>query len=557
MNNDGFHLLKKLDCDTRYVLLTTVTKDIYVYLLHSNISITDSDKTEIETGYIPLLDGLDTNQTKTYTINENFRTMDQMNEDIVNYLNARSGYNSFNIINTSRNYKFLIQSKVFAAAAKNCKKIYIDMGSVDTSDKGNYGGSICLDSTDYGEIDTIEINSGTLLLQDNVTLIVKNFDITYCTVDTFNKETDSSCSFSVLIENKMDVVNLAIYSTIFTTFSNYNKNGLDYLQTKFVAAYIRIYGKEKITQNAKFERILIQGFSKCSIIKIEVEDSVSYGGILKLDRMDKLMIGGISRNINNVDPTTPMITIARVATTNLHSINLTIKDTSTISSRYSLIEFTKDDTGTTRSLNMYSSNIVNKHSKRLTIFKMNNVEIDKLYFSDTIINENVTLFERSNAKLSKFFFNNCKISGDSFNLSDTTKISLTDCDFTISGNLDLSSSYVTISGGYYRFLNMKVGSYEDFPVSKIDINGAEFSGGSLNFTNDASTVSMPFFDNDCKYNVTKILLDKFNPTFTNSVFCTENLTINTEKSVNLLSVLINYRENKSRTTFNLNCSVCE
>ena len=51
---DDFHLLKKLDCDTRYVLLTTTDNDIYVYLLHSSSVITDSDKTEIESGYLPL-----------------------------------------------------------------------------------------------------------------------------------------------------------------------------------------------------------------------------------------------------------------------------------------------------------------------------------------------------------------------------------------------------------------------------------------------------------------------------------------------------------------------
>ena len=28
---DDFHLLKKLDCDTRYVLLTTTDNDIYVF----------------------------------------------------------------------------------------------------------------------------------------------------------------------------------------------------------------------------------------------------------------------------------------------------------------------------------------------------------------------------------------------------------------------------------------------------------------------------------------------------------------------------------------------
>ena len=61
----------------------------------------------------------------------------------------------------------------------------------------------------------------------------------------------------------MDVVNMAIYSTIFTTFSNYNKDANNYLDTKFTAAFIRIFGKEKINENAKFERILIQGFSKC------------------------------------------------------------------------------------------------------------------------------------------------------------------------------------------------------------------------------------------------------------------------------------------------------
>ena len=52
---DDFHLLKKLDCDTRYVLLSTTDKDIYVYLLHSSSAITDSDKTEIESGDLPLM----------------------------------------------------------------------------------------------------------------------------------------------------------------------------------------------------------------------------------------------------------------------------------------------------------------------------------------------------------------------------------------------------------------------------------------------------------------------------------------------------------------------
>ena len=551
---DDFHLLKKLDCDTRYVLLSTIDKDIYVYLLHSSSTITDSDKTEIESGYLPLLDNIDPTQTKTFTTNDNFKAINKMNDDITDYINARNGYKSFNIINTSRNHKFVIQSKVFAAAVKNCKKIYIDMGSVDTSEKGNYGGSIRLDSTDYGEIDSLEINSGTLLLEDNVTLIVKKLDITYCTIDTFNKETDKSCSFSVLVKDQIDVVNMAIYSTIFTTFSNYNKDANNYLDTKFTAAFIRIFGKEKINENAKFERILIQGFSKCFINKIEVDDSVRYGGILKLDRMDKLTISGIKRNIGEVDPTISMIKVGRVAVTNLHEIDVIIKSSSTISSKYSLIEFLEDTTETTRSINLYSSNIINKHSRNITIFRMKNVEINQVYLSDTKINANVTLFERTNAKLEKLCFNNCVINGTTFDLTDTTKINLSDCDFTISGNLNLSSAYITISGGYYRFLNMNVGSYENYPVSKIDINKAEFSGGNLNFTNDASEVDMPFFDNDCKYNVTKILLDKFNPTFSNSVICTNELTINNEKISKFLSVLVNYREENTDTVFNVNSS---
>lgn len=551
---DDFHLLKKLDCDTRYVLLTTTDNDIYVYLLHSSSVITDSDKTEIESGYLPLLENIDSTQTKTFTINDNFKAINKMNDDIANYINARNGYNSFNIINTSRDHKFVIQSKVFAAAVKNCKKIYIDMGSVDTTEKANYGGSIRLDSTDYGEIDSLEINSGTLLLEDDVTLIVKKLDITYCTVDTFNKEFDKSCSFSVLIKDQMDVVNMAIYSTIFTTFSNYNKEPDNYLNTKFTAAFIRIFGKEKINENSKFERILIQGFSKCFINKIEVDDPVRYGGILKLDRMDKLTISGIKRNISEVDPTAPMIKIGRVAITNLHEIDVVIKSSASISSKYALIEFLEDTTGTTRSINLYSSNIINKHSRNLTIFRMKNVEINKVYISDTKINENVTLFERTNAKLEKLCFNDCVVKGSSFDLIDTIKINLSDCDFTISGDLNLSSAYVTISGGYYRFLNMNVGSYENNPISKIDINKAEFSGGNLNFTNDASEVDMPFFDNECKYNVTKILLDKFNPTFSNSVICTNKLTVNNKKSSKFLSVLVNYREENTDTVFNVNSS---
>lgn len=551
---DDFHLLKKLDCDTRYVLLTTTDNDIYVYLLHSSSVITDSDKTEIESGYLPLLDNIDSSQTKTFTINDNFKAINKMNDDIANYINARNGYNSFNIINTSRNHKFVIQSKVFAAAVKNCKKIYIDMGSVDTSEKANYGGSIRLDSTDYGEIDSLEINSGTFLLEDNVTLIVKKLDITYCTIDTFNKDVDKSCSFNILVKDQMDVVNMSIYSTIFTTFSNYNKDANNYLNTKLTAAFIRIFGKEKINENAKFERILIQGFSKCFINKIEVDDPVRYGGILKLDRMDKLTISGIKRNISEVDPTSPMIKIGRVAVTNLHEIDVIVKSSASISSKYSLIEFLEDTTGTTRSINLYNSNIINKHSRNLTIFRMKNVEINKVYLSDTKINENVTLFERINAKLEKLCFNNCIIKGSSFDLTDTTKINLSDCDFTISGDLNLSSAYVTISGGYYRFLNMNVGSYETYPISKIDINKAEFSGGNLNFTNDASEVDMPFFDNECKYNVTKILLDKFNPTFSNSVICTNELTINNEKISKFLSVLVNYREENTDTVFNVNSS---
>ena len=551
---DDFHLLKKLDCDTRYVLLTTTDKDIYVYLLHSSSTITDSDKTEIESGYLPLLDNIDSSQTKTFTTNDNPKAINKMNDDITEYINARDGYKSFNIINTSRNHKFVIQSKVFAAAVKNCKNIYIDMGTVDTSEKANYGGSIRLDSTEYGEIDSLEISSGTLLLEDNVTLIVKKLDITYCTIDTFNKDTDKSCSFSVLIKDQMDVVNMAIYSTIFATFSNYNKNANDYLNTKFTAAFIRIFGKEKINENAKFERILIQGFSKCFINKIEIDDSVRYGGILKLDRMDKLTISGIKRNINEVDPTAPMIKVGRVAVTNLHEIDVIVKKSASISSNYALIEFLEDTTGTTRSINLYNSNIVNKQSKKLTIFRMKNVEINKVYLSDTQINENVSLFERVNAKLEKLCFNNCVITGTSFDLTDTIKINLSDCDFTISGDLNLSSAYITISGGYYRFLNMNVGSYETYPVSKIDINKAEFIGGNLNFTNDASEVDMPFFDNDCKYNVTKILLDKFNPTFSNSVICTNELTINNEKTSKFLSTLINYREENTDTVFNVNSS---
>lgn len=551
---DDFHLLKKLDCDTRYVLLTTTNKDIYVYLLHSSSPITDSDKTEIESGYLPLLDNIDPSQTKTFTTNDNPKAINKMNDDITEYIDARDEYKSFNIINTSRNHKFVIQSKVFAAAVKNCKNIYIDMGTVDTSEKANYGGSIRLDSTEYGEIESLEISSGTLLLEDNVTLIVKKLDITYCTIDTFNKDTDKSCSFSVLVKDQMDVVNMAIYSTIFATFSNYNKNANNYLNTKFTAAFIRIFGKEKINENAKFERILIQGFSKCFINKIEVDDSVRYGGILKLDRMDKLTITGIKRNVNEVDPTAPMIKVGRVAVTNLHEIDVIIKKSASISSNYALIEFLEDTTGTTRSINLYNSNIVNKQSKKLTIFRMKNVEINKVYLSDTQINENVSLFERVNAKLEKLCFNNCVITGTSFDLTDTTKINLSDCDFTISGDLNLSSAYITISGGYYRFLNMNVGSYETYPVSKIDINKAEFIGGNLNFTNDASEVDMPFFDNDCKYNVTKILLDKFNPTFSNSVICTNELTINNEKISKFLSVLINYREENTDTVFNVNSS---
>jgi hypothetical protein len=98
---------------------------------------------------------------------------------------------------------------------------------------------------------------------------------------------------------------------------------------------------------------------------------------------------------------------------------------------------------------------------------------------------------------------------------------------------------------------MNVGSYGDVQISKIDISKAEFSGGNLNFTNDASLVSMPFFDNECKYDVTKINIDKFNPTFTSSVISTETLNIITEKVAKLISVLINYKNKDTETYFNI------
>jgi hypothetical protein len=65
---------------------------------------------------------------------------------------------------------------------------------------------------------------------------------------------------------------------------------------------------------------------------------------------------------------------------------------------------------------------------------------------------------------------------------------------------------------------------------------------------------MPFFDNGCKYKVTKILLDKFNPTLSSSVICTEELTINNKRSSKFLSVLVNYRKENTETVFNVNSS---
>jgi len=551
---DDLHLLKKLDCDSRYVLITTTTKDIYVYLLHANYAITDTDKTEIETGYMPLIENIDPSQTKSFTVNENFRSTNKMNDDIEAYIKARPEYNSFNIINTSRSYKYVIQSKVFAAAVKNCKKVYIDMGTVDTSGKGNYGGSIRLDSSDYGEIDTLEINSGTLLLEDNVTLIVKKADINFCTVDVFNKENENSCGFNILVKNRMDIVNMAIYSTIFTTFSNYNKDADNYLETKLIAAYIRIFGAEKVN-NAKFERLLIQGFSKCTLNLIEVEDSVRYGGILKLDRMDKVTLLGITRKINEVDPTAPILKIGRVAMSNIHNINITITNTASISSKYSLISFIEDTTGTTRSVNIYDSNVVNENTKKVTIFNMNNIELQKLYFSNTKINNNVVLLERTNAKLIKLYFNKCTVKGTEFEINDITKLSLTDCDFTISGDLNLAAAYITISGGMFRFMNMNMNSFEDKSVSKIDIQKAEFNGGNFNITNDASEAVMPMFDNGCKYNVTKFNIEKFRTTLNNSSICAKEINLTNKEIVKLLSVLINYRDETNETVLNINSSV--
>ena len=520
-------LLKELPSNFRYYLITAKTGEILILFYKHNRDFESQDEECIvETGYLNLNLAKyvpDPAQTVKVTCNENESTINQFNSNIIKYCNSRPNTKQVRIYNCSTiEYKLLLESKVFKAICGCTKDIYIEIGE----------SGLRIPNTDI-QLNKIHIQNGRLYPESTATIYTEEFAGIDCKMDVADK-TNESHAFNIVITKKMLINSIRQYAPIDMVISAGNMNANDFSNSKISCCCYELFGQERMENNTSRPRISILGVKKVNIGEMMIDEETTYGSVMKVDRVTTLTIGAVNREITEVSSGS-FITIGRVGTVNLHQINYKITPLSTISDDVSVVYFLPDnDSGLTRSVNIFSTNILGVKGRTMNVVKLASCSVDKVFVSDCVIRNGVNLLSYDEkSSINRLNYNDCNIDGDSISFKYINNLSIVNTNVTSANNIDIEASNISISGGIWKFNKLTV-TNPDF-VQKVNFIGTEFVGTDISIENPNLDQydNGVFYDTGSAYDVESVSVDKYKTSFTDSNFRLKKLFVNTNEVLTL------------------------
>ena len=517
-------LLKELPSNFRYYLITAKTGEILIlFYKHNRDFESENEECIVETGYFRLNLAKyvpDQSQTIKVTCNENESTINQLNSNIVEYCNSRPNTKQVRIYNCSTiEYKLLFESNVFKAICGCTKDIYIEIGE----------SGLRIPNADLGQLNKIYVQSGRLYPESTATIYTEEFTGLNCILDVADKTNDNH-AVNIVITKKMSINSIRQYAPIDMVISAGNMNAGDFSNSKITCCCYELFGQERLENNTSRPRISILGVKKVNIGEMMIDKETTYGSVMKVDRVTTLTIGAVNREITEVSSGS-FITIGRVGTVNLHQINYKITPLSTVSDDLSVVYFLPDnDSGLTRSVNIFSTNILGVKGRTMNVVKLASCSVDKVFISDCVIRDGVNLLNYDEkSSINRLNYNDCTIDGDSISFKYINNLSIVNTNVTSVNDIVVEASNVSISGGIWKF-NKLTFNNSDF-VQKVNFIGTEFIGNDISLENPNLDEydNGVFYDTGSAFDVDYITIDKYKSSFTDSNFRLKKLSVNTNE----------------------------
>ena len=531
------NLLKDTPCTFRYGLYHTSDKKVIIVFLESKEEINDYSSTILETLYenaIFLNYKINNNETVKVTCSDNQITMKQFDTDIINYCKKYGNTtNEIRVINATPSHKVLFGVDVFTTIVNNTKELYMELG-----DSGFHVGS-----SDFNTLDKFTIQTGKLYPQTTVNLYVKQLSVMNLEITVANKDEDFH-AFNFIVSSIANIIYLKLYSTITTVITAGSKEGDNISNAKLISNYMEFYGEEKVEDNNK-ERLGIFGFKSALIGEIQVNEEVVVGNILKVDKLVSFTLNKFHRKINSMSDGYG-VCIYRVANVNLSDLYYEIDKDSDIPKEVSIVHFLKDtDSGFHKKIFLYNSSINNVTDNKITLMSLEETTVENIYISDCTIGNGITMIKKhDDTEILRMTFNNIVIDIiDDIIFNNVDRFYFTNCTFTTLGSINITSSFISINGGMWKFKKCKFGD-NNFISHDVNIQNVEFHGDNLDILNDrTNSLDGKLFDNDSKFDVENINISGYQTSLANTVLYSKTFKCSCDKTLTLTRTSIDIKEN--------------
>ena len=540
------NLLKDTPCTFRYGLYHTSDHKVLIVFLESKEEINDYSSTILETLYenaIFLNYKINKNETVKVTCSDNQVTMKQFDVDIINYCKKYGNTtNEIRIINGTPEHKLLFGIDVFTAIVNNTKNLYMELGE----------SGFHVSSSDFNTLDTFNIQTGKLYPETTVNLYVKKLSVMNLEITVANKDEDIH-AFNFIISSFANIIYLKLYSTITTVITAGSKEGENISNAKLISNYMEFYGEEKVEDNNK-ERLGIFGFKSVLIGEIQVNDEVVVGNILKADKIVSFTLNRFHRKINSMSNGYG-VCIYRVANVNLSDLSYEINKDSDIPKDVSIVHFLKDtDSSFHKKIFLYNSSINNVTDNNITLLSLEETTVENVYISDCEIGNGIAFIKKHNdTEILKLTFNNITIDViEDILFNNVDKLYFTNCTFTTLGTISVTSQFISINGGMWKFKKCELGK-NNFISHNVNIQNVEFHGDVFNVLNDrTNSLDGKLFDNDSKIDVEKITIDGYQTSLAGTVLYSKTFVCGCDKTLTLNRASIDIKETSEITA---KCSI--
>lgn len=544
-------LLKEHPFNFRYYLCTSEQNNIYIMFKKFGYTIEANQDTDFENSYIPanmfLNDSIIDDKTVCKTYEMNMNTIDVFYKDVLEYLKNNIGNNINKIKISNFDYEgtdIVFPTEIFYYATLCSKNIYIDIRNA----------AFRVNDSQYNEIDYLNWSSGTLLIENSSPVIyINEMYIENGIIDTHNAE-NANIYINFVCYTKANILKLQVYSTIKTNFIGNTLDSESYKNSKILISNYSIFGMEILNSDKTEPRLTISRYKSCIIELLSVNDEVSYGSTLKLDRLNTATICKIERNINNVSNGIPII-IGKIGTVNLYNVNLVFTKKCSIQDEYNIITFDSTDEELRRKINIFDTSIINNTNNSIYLMKIKNMEISSISIHNSIFNNNIyPILSDDNTKIHKLIIDNSTFSNDKIVFKHILVFSAFKTVFKTPNSINISPTKLSLNECKLYFDTLTVNNTSNVIIN-ISSSDNRYQGNNIIIKNDSVDRSTIFNDNGSYFIVKSLNINNYNATLSNSYLELETCTLYGDVVTHIKNPYITFPSLVKKSTFNFN-STC-